>query len=127
MTPWTIAHQSPLSMEFSRQEYWSGLPFPPPGDIPNPGIEPMSPASPAVAGGFFTAVTPGKPIKKKKRGYCMNIDIPESLETQNVQKKKKSTFVLTLGPLVLQTGNLGIILDSSPSLTIYIWLELTGS
>ena len=40
VTPWTIAHQAPLSMEFSRQEYWSGLPFPPPGDILDPGMEP---------------------------------------------------------------------------------------
>ena len=47
----TVAHQDPLSMGFSRQEYWSGLPFPPPGDLPNPGIEPVSHA---LAGGFFT-------------------------------------------------------------------------
>ena len=40
VTPWTVAHQAPLSMEFSRQEYWSGLPWPPPGDLPDPGIEP---------------------------------------------------------------------------------------
>ena len=45
---WTLAHQAPLSMGFSRQEYWSGLPFPPPGDLPNPGIEPTSPVSPAL-------------------------------------------------------------------------------
>ena len=50
-TPWTVAHQTPLSMGFPRQEYWSGLPWPPSGDLPNPGIEP---ASPALAGGFFT-------------------------------------------------------------------------
>ena len=54
MTPWTVAHQAPLSTEFSRQEYWSQLPFPPPGDFPDPGIEPESPMSPALAGGFFT-------------------------------------------------------------------------
>ena len=53
-TPWTIALQAPLSMQFSRQEYWSGLPFPPPGDLPNPGIKPVSPTSPALAGEFFT-------------------------------------------------------------------------
>ena len=47
-TPWTVAHQAPPSMEFSRQEYWSGLPFPSPGDLPNPGIEPRSPALQAV-------------------------------------------------------------------------------
>ena len=45
-TPWTVARQAPLSMEFPREEYWSGLPFPPPGDLPKPGIEPGSPASP---------------------------------------------------------------------------------
>ena len=43
VTPWTVAHQAPLSMKYSRQEYWSGLPFPSPGDLPNPGIEPGSP------------------------------------------------------------------------------------
>ena len=54
VTPWTVAHQAPLSMGFSRQEYWSGLPCPPPGDLPHPGIEPVSPLSPASAGRFFT-------------------------------------------------------------------------
>ena len=47
VTPLTVAHQAPLSMGFSKQEYWSGLPFPPPGDSPNPGIKPPSPVSPA--------------------------------------------------------------------------------
>ena len=50
----TIACQVPLSMGYFRQEYWKGLSFPPPGDLPDPGIEPMPPASPALAGGFFT-------------------------------------------------------------------------
>ena len=50
-----------LSMRFSRQEYWNGVPFPPPGDLPFPGIEPMSPASPALAHGLFITVIPGKP------------------------------------------------------------------
>ena len=59
-TPWTVAHQAPLSMEFSRQGYWSGLPFPPPGDLPDPGIKPESLAFPALAGGFFTTEQPGK-------------------------------------------------------------------
>ena len=57
-TPWTVAPQAPLSMGFYRQEYWSGLPFPPPGDLPDPGIES---ASPALAGEFFTTEPPGKP------------------------------------------------------------------
>ena len=59
-TPWTGALQAPLSMGFSRQEYWSGLSFPPPGDLPNPGIEPVSPVSPAWAGRLFTTEPPGK-------------------------------------------------------------------
>ena len=54
MTLWTIAHQAPLSMGFSRREQWSGLPFPTPGDLPDPGIEPVSLMSPALAGGLFT-------------------------------------------------------------------------
>ena len=54
VTHWTVARQAPLSMEFSRQEYWSGLPFASPGDLPNSGIEPVSLAAPALAGEFFT-------------------------------------------------------------------------
>ena len=54
VTPWTVAHQAPLSMGFSRQEYWSGLPCPPSEDLPDPGIEPASLQSPALAGRFFT-------------------------------------------------------------------------
>ena len=48
MTPWTVAHHAPLSMGFSRQKYWSGSPFASPGDLPNPGMEPVSPMSPAL-------------------------------------------------------------------------------
>ena len=53
VTPWTVAHHAPLFMGFSRQEYCSGLPFPPPGDLPNPGIKPMSLLFPVLAGRFF--------------------------------------------------------------------------
>ena len=53
VTPWTIPRQAPLSMGSSRQEYWSGLPCPPPGDLPNPGTEPASPTSPVLTGRFF--------------------------------------------------------------------------
>ena len=56
-TPWTVDCQAPLSMEFFRQEYWSGLPFSPLGDLPDPEIEPESLASVALAGGFFTTST----------------------------------------------------------------------
>ena len=54
VTPWAIAHRAPLPLEFPRQEYWSGLPFSSPGDFPDPGIKPMSPASPTLADRFFT-------------------------------------------------------------------------
>ena len=56
---WAVAHQAPLSMEFPSQEYWSGLPFPFPGDLSDPGIAPVSPA---LAGGFFTTEPLGKPL-----------------------------------------------------------------
>ena len=56
VTLWTVAHQAPLSLGFSRQEYWSGLPCPPPGDLPDPGIESASFLAPALASGFFTTV-----------------------------------------------------------------------
>ena len=61
-TPWTLAHQAPLSMGFPRQEYWSGLPFPSPGDLLDPDIKPRSLMSPALAGRFFTTESPGKPV-----------------------------------------------------------------
>jgi len=60
-TPWTVAHQAPPSAEFFRQEFWSGLPFPPPGDLPGPGIKPVTLSSPALASRFFTTTPPGKP------------------------------------------------------------------
>ena len=58
VTSWTVTHQASLFMRFSRQEYWSVLPFPPPGDLPDPGIKPTSSA---LADGFFTTEPPGKP------------------------------------------------------------------
>ena len=61
VTPWILACQAPPSMEFFRQEYCSELPFPTPGNLLDPGIEPMSLASPALTGGFFTTEPPGKP------------------------------------------------------------------
>ena len=85
-TPWTVACQAPLSMGFPRQEYWSGLPCPPPGDLSNSGIKPKSPEAPTLAGRFFTTEPPGKPtiiidknskqcpehrIKKKKKKVCV--------------------------------------------------------
>ena len=64
VTPWTVGHQAPLSMGFSSKEYWSGLPFPPPGILPHPGAEPLTPA---LAGGFFTTAPPGEPFRSMPR------------------------------------------------------------
>ena len=63
VTPWTVAHQAPLSMKFSRQEYRSALPFPSPGDLPNPGIKPGSPSSQA------DSLPPGPPGNPLERGW----------------------------------------------------------
>ena len=60
-TLWTVAHQALLFMGFSRQEYWSGLPFPSSEALPHPGIKPASPVAPELAGGFFPTEPPGKP------------------------------------------------------------------
>ena len=64
VTPWNVDRQAPLSMGFPRQECWSGLPIPPPGDLPDPGVTPASPASPALLVGFFflTTQSSGKPL-----------------------------------------------------------------
>ena len=61
-TPWTVAHHAPLSMGFSRQVCWSGLPFPPPGDLPSGGMEPVSPVSPSLIARLFTTEPPGNSI-----------------------------------------------------------------
>ena len=78
VTPWTAAHQTPLSMGFSRQEYWSGLPCPPPGDLPDSGTEPMSPVSPAMQVDSLPLSQPGKPLpycpslRRRKNWYSLS-------------------------------------------------------
>ena len=67
--------QAPLSMGFSRQEYWSGSPFPPPGDLPHPGTESKSPTSLALASGFFTAEPPGGPLDLFSLCYKNDVDL----------------------------------------------------
>ena len=67
--PMTVAHQTPLTIGFSRQEYWSEVPFPPPGDLPNPGTEPTSPEATVLVSEFFTTEPPGKPTDRKEILY----------------------------------------------------------
>ena len=85
-TPQTVAHQVPLSLGFSRQEYWNGLPFPLPGALPTSGIEPMSPVSPALVGRFFTTTPPEKPIaaytEPRSMAYGVNPTHPTAAQGQ---------------------------------------------
>ena len=99
-TPWTVALQAPLLVGFSRQEYWSGLLFPPPGDLSNPGIKPMSSAPPALAGGYFTTEPPGKPNN-------------HSMVHQTRRDVSNNLFEQTGGTSRI-TKNSGILLGSSP-------------
>ena len=75
---WTVAHQAFLSMEFSRQEYHSGLPFPTPGVLPDTGIEPISLVSPALAGEFFATVPPGRKRCETQQHSVSAPSIPEN-------------------------------------------------
>ena len=83
--PWTVAHQALPSMGFSRQEYWSGLPFPSPGDLPNPGIEPRSPT---LQADMLTSAPPGKPLNTR----IQSLRKPP-IETQNFRPKSKISKV----------------------------------
>ena len=82
VTLWTVAHWAPLSMEFSRQEYWRGLPFPSPEDLPDPGIKPASSESPALTGRFFASAPPRKlPLMPNfLHDICLGHDIVKESE-----------------------------------------------
>ena len=92
MTLWTVTCQAPLSIGLFRQEYWSGLPFPFPGDLPNAGIEPMSPV---LAGRFFPTEPPGKPPGKqsltefKRMGSTRWLQIIDILKIDRITKGKR--------------------------------------
>ena len=88
--PWTVAPQAPLSLGFPRQEYWSGLPFSSPGDCPEPGIKP---ASPALAGRFFTAEPPGKPGSHSPWGECLEVEFPSHRAVVGLTRRKCQTTV----------------------------------
>ena len=90
VTPWTVARQAPLLMGFSRQEYWSGLPFPSPGDLPNPGIKPVSPV---LAGKFFTTEPPEKP----KEVYVSFINQHVSIDLQPQKSTLNGLHTLLTG------------------------------
>ena len=90
-TPWTVSCQASLSLGFSRQEYWSGLPFPFPGSLPDPGIKPKSPGSPALAGGFITIEPPWKPVLHSVLEIdSAEMEFPSQLK---ILKKKELTML----------------------------------
>ena len=110
-TPWTVAHQSPLSMDFSRQKYWSGLPFSSPGDLPNSGIKPRSPALQADS---LPSEPPGKPSRRDQSSkemhsksfsthtsngsaVCQLSEWPEILSTSLSPRGKLPRMICVLG------------------------------
>ena len=89
-TPGTVAHQASLSMGFSRQEYWSGLPCPPLGDLPNPGIEPVTLTSPALADSFFTTSTTWEALAlDTQKLICHETATSLQIRTKNLTSTKK--------------------------------------
>ena len=93
-TPWTVVHQAPLSVGFSKQEYWSRLPLPSPGDAPDPGLEPASHASPSLEGGFFTTVPPGITKGMVTRDISLTQMVVEGVLEQNGVVKSRGACVL---------------------------------
>ena len=91
-TPWTVVCQAPLLMGFSRQEYWSGLPFSPPEDLLNPGIEPATPVSPALAGRFFTTEPPEKPIYCHMCFYKREMGILWDIEEKDTDERAEAMW-----------------------------------
>ena len=85
---WTIVHQSPLPMGFSRQKYWNGLPCPLPGDLPHPGIKPESLMSPALAGGFLPLVPPGKP-----NSNLMELNLSGKVQVSGIQLRIRKALI----------------------------------
>ena len=101
---WTVAHQPPLSIGFSRQEYWSGLPFPSPGDLSELEIELASPVSPALAGGFFTTEQTRKPqkwsmVESKSLWKFQSCDFGHVYFQITFREEKVNTWIKTLNTL----------------------------
>ena len=143
---WTVTHQAPLSMGFSRQEYWSGLHFLLQGNLPNSGIKSASPASPALAGGFFTTEPPGKPWrwlalfflacllkkkKKKKREIFNKENYFSILITRKILMTKTGKYKLSIGFSQFACGWSGKICAFEDKITCYVilgkWLHLSES
>ena len=130
MTLWTVAHQAPLSMRFPRQKYWSGLPFPTPRDLPDPGMEPTSPVSSTLAGDFFTTEPSGKlssvqslsrvltlydPTDCSVSGFPVPLYLPDSLSSLKlmfIESLMPSNYLILCHPLLLMPSIF-------PSITVF--------
>ena len=120
MTPWTTAHQALLSIEFCRQEYWSGLPFPPPGDLPDPGIEPVFPALPSDSlslshwgSSLNTGPTVGHPELQGVEGHSL-IDLFPDVPTTTVGE----------GIAVLKGHSLSLVLKDLECFSAFLQLPV---
>ena len=118
-TPWTVAHQAPLSMGFSKQEYWSGLSHPPPRDLPDPGTEPATPASPALQVDSLPSEPPGRavvvqfaqlcptlchPMDCSIPGFPVHHQLPELTQTHVHESVMPSNHLILCHPLLLLTS-----------------------
>ena len=103
-TPWTVAHQAPRSTGFSRQEYWGGLPFPSPGNCPDPEIKSTSHVSPALAGRVFSTEPAGKPLRcllshQKKPGVIVLIPGHVDPGAKGSIRDRKGCYITVKGPI----------------------------
>ena len=105
-TQWTVACQAPLSMGFSRQEYWSELPCPPPGDLPNPGTKPRSPGSPALQADSLPLIHWGRPFRQL---INPNYNVSKSVLSSRWNKKQNRSN-MGLSPPILNNSNLLLLL-----------------
>ena len=100
-TSWTVAHQAPLPMGFSREEYWSGLPFPPPGDLPNPGIKPVSPVASALQANPLSLSHLGKP-----KMYVISAHIPLAKVSPTAKPEASGTGRVSIPPMEEAMGQM---------------------
>ena len=107
VTLWTVAHQAPLSVEFSSQECWSGLPYPAPRDLPKPGTEPASVVFPELAGGFFTTSTTGKHFLAYQNKFFFHKYTHSYLQTSGMLKCLHAHEPVTHSFLFLNLQDIG--------------------
>ena len=123
-TQWTITCQAPLSTGLSQQEYWSGFPFTPPGDLPDPGIKPRSPA---LAGGFFTPEPPGKPESKNSLNVILWFQGKNILESADTSRRKSLlTPLLAARPQINPLFHMPWLPQRNIEMFIFNCLEFPG-